>query len=137
MSPIPFYKYLLSLSLGLALLVFLSSFTTTFEEHQIFSWASLVFFISFTIGVYLLAERAAQSPNLSTFSSVILGVIFVKMLFIILIVLIYKKAVNPSSAWFLLPFFVIYLGFTIFEVYFMGKLGQVKPNKNNVQSSSK
>jgi hypothetical protein len=46
-----------------------------------------------------------------------------------MMIVIYKKVANPESLWFLIPFFLIYLVFTIFEVYFMNILGRVKPNK--------
>ena len=140
MSKKRFFKNLMGLSASLALILLLLPFIPFFEGHEIFSWLSLGFFILFTIGVYYIAEKAAQSPNLNTFSSVILGVIFLKMVFIIFIVLIYKKAMDPGSPWFLVPFFLIYIVFTIFEVYFMNKLARIKPSKpekSEVQSSSK
>ena len=125
-----FFKILLGLSAFLALLIHLLSFLSLFESYSLFSWGSFCFFILFTMAVFFIAERAKDSPNLNTFSSVILGVIFIKMIFIIIILLIYKKTTNPESAWFLVPFFLIYLVFTIFEVYFMSKLGRIKPSKS-------
>ena len=124
-----FFKTLASISTGLALVLFLMSFISLFKGHQIFSWISLGFFLFFTIGVYFLAERAAHSPNLNNFSSVIFGVIFMKMAFIVIMVLIYKKIMDPVSPWFLVPFFLIYVVFTIFEVYFMTKLARINPAK--------
>ncbi len=140
MSKPAFFKNLIILSLGLGLIVLLQSFIPILEKHLLLSVSSLIFFIFFTIGVYFLAEKAAQSPNLNTFSSVVLGVIFIKMVFILFIIMIYKKQVNPDEAWFLIPFFLIYLAFTIFEVYFMSKLGRIKPEKSKkreVQSTDK
>ena len=125
-----FFTILLGLSAILALLIYLQSYLSLFKPYSQFSWGSYLFFILFTVGVYFVADRAKDSPNLNTFSSVILGVIFVKMIFIIIILLIYKKIAAPDSAWFLAPFFLIYLVFTIFEVYFMSKLGRVKPAKS-------
>ena len=132
-----FFKYLAVLTFILALAIVLLSFIPFFQGHLAFSWSSWGFFTLFTIGVYFLANQAAQSPNLNTYSSVILGVIFIKMVFIIFIVLIYKKLMDPGSPWFLVPFFIIYLSFTIFEIYFMSKLGRLKPEKSEVQSTSK
>ncbi len=141
MSKNKFYKSLIGLSASMALALFLLSFIPIFREHQVFSWLNLLFFILFTLSVYIIAEKASQSPNLSTFSSVILGVIFIKMIFIIIIVLIYREMTNPGSGGgFLGPFFLIYVVFTIFEVYFMMKLARVKPPKrenSEIQSSSK
>jgi len=137
MSKSLFFKYLISLSLGFVPIIIAQSFIPVFQDHQVFSWVSLLFFILFTFGVFYLAEKAAQSPSLNIFSSVILGVIFIKMIFIIFIVLVYKELANPNSPWFLIPFFIIYLVFTIFEVYFMSKLGKTKPKKSEVQSTNK
>ena len=133
-----FFKTLTFVALGLIPLLFLLSYIPDLQAHQIFIWINWAFFLLFTIGVYFLAEKAANDPNLNTFSRVIMGVIFVKMILILIVVLIYKKTMNPEGAWFLLPFFIIYLVFTIFEVYFMNKLGRIKPPKSGsseVQSS--
>ncbi|MFT5168760.1 MAG: hypothetical protein ACI8P3_004005 [Saprospiraceae bacterium] len=140
MNKLDFFKNLIGLSTGLMLVIFLLPYIPLFKGHQLFFWMNLGFFLLFTIGVYYLAEKAAYSTNLHTFSSVILGVIFMKMVFIIIIVLIYKKTMNPGSPWFLVPFFLIYVVFTIFEIYFMTKLARIKPpksEKSEVQSSSK
>lgn len=135
-----FFKNLILISLGLGLMVTAQAFIPLLAEHLMLSISSLIFFIGFTVGVYFLAERAAHSSNLHTFSSVILGVIFIKMVFILFIIVLYKKEVNPENSWFLIPFFLIYLAFTIFEVYFMSKLGRIKPQKSKereVQSADK
>jgi len=130
-----FFKNLIGLGLAMAAFIFASSFIPVLKAHQLFSWATLLFFNFFTLIVFIWAERTAHSSNQHAFSAVILGVIFMKMVFIVLFVLVYSKAAKPENTWFLLPFFIIYLGFTIFEVYFMSKLGRVKPKKNEVQSS--
>lgn len=135
MNKAQFFKSLLLLASGLWILLFALSYFPVFQEHQIFIWSSWGMFFLFTIGVYFFAEKAAYSPNLHTFSAVSLGVIFIKMVFILILVIIYKEAVNPSDIWFLIPFFIIYLCFTIFEVYFMSKLGRIKPPAKQNQSS--
>lgn len=140
MSKSQFFKSLITITFSLAIIIFLLAIIPLFQGHQIFSWVCLGFFLFFTIGVYFLANKAAHSPNLNDLTSVIVGVIFLKMVFIIIIVLIYKKTMNPDSPWFLVPFFLIYLVFTIFEVYFMTKLAKTKPakaEKSEIQSSGK
>lgn len=126
-----FFKGLAGVSVGLGLLLLLQNFFPPIKEHQVFNWISWFFFIVFTLLVYIMADRAAKSPNLNVFSSVILGVIFIKMVFILFAVVIYKKVAAPESLWFLIPFFIIYLTFTIFEVYFISILGKTKPIKSN------
>lgn len=120
--------------MGLGLILFLQGFFPPLQPHIGFIWACWGFFVLFTIGVYFLADNAAKSTNIHTFSSVVLGVIFIKMVFILMMIVVYKKIANPESLWFVIPFFLIYLVFTIFEVYFMNILGKVKPNKSKTSA---
>ena len=121
-----FYKQLLGLSVGIAALLFSLNFIPLFQADISVSWISWFFFISFTIGVFYFAEKAALSANPHTFTSVIMGVVIGKMFFSIIIILLYVKLANPTSRYFLLPFFAIYFSFTIFELHFMTKLGKIK-----------
>ena len=121
-----FFFQLGSLSVGVAAILFLLHLIPLFQTDQTLSWASWLFFILFTIIVYFVAFRAALSENLHTFSSVIVGVVIGKMILSVLVVLVYVKLSQPESRFFLIPFFVVYFAFTIFEVYFMSKLGKMK-----------
>lgn len=121
-----FYNQLVGLSLGIAVLLLVLGFIPLFQIDISVSWISLLFFILFTVVVFYVAENAALSSNPHTFTSVIMGVVIGKMFFSIIIILVYIKLMNPESRYFLLPFFIIYFSFTIFELHFMTKLGKIK-----------
>ncbi len=121
-----FFTQLGILSLGIALLLLLQNWIPALYEHRFLSWGFVLFFILFTSGTYFVADRAAQSSNLNDFSSVILGSIFGKMIFTVMIVVLYAEGKEFDSLLFLIPFFGIYIVFTIFEVYFMTKVGKTK-----------
>jgi hypothetical protein len=51
----------------------------------------------------------------------------VKMVFSIVLLLVYKEVKQPLDGKFILPFLTIYLIFTIFETWFMVRLADEKP----------
>jgi hypothetical protein len=53
-------------------------------------------------------------------------IIIVKMLVCVLIVAVYLKIVAPESKLFVLPFLVIYLIFTIFEVIVLERIARAE-----------
>jgi len=73
--------------------------------------------------------RSARSTNRHKFTNTIVGFIFYKMMLSVAFVFIYVKVMKPSDSLFLIPFFIIYLCFTIFETYFMIKLGKMRPQR--------
>ena len=121
-----FYVRLALLSVIVAGLLLAQRWVPDLYEHQLINWVFLLFFIVFTILTYFAAQRAAKSPNLNTYTSVILGAIFGKLFFTIIILITYNELMAPSSNLFILPFFLIYFLFTIFELQFLIKLGKLK-----------
>ncbi len=121
-----FFNQLGGLSVGIALLLIILNFIPQIQADISVSWISWLFFIVFTIAVFYVAQKAALSANPHTFTTVIMGVVIGKMFFSVLIILLYVKLMNPETRYFLLPFFAIYFSFTIFELYFMTKLGKMK-----------
>lgn len=71
-------------------------------------------------------QRAAKSADKYFFSNLIMPFTFIKMLFAVAGLVIYKKIWHPETKYFLLPFFFVYLVFTIFETFFMVKLANSK-----------
>ncbi|MBR9922998.1 MAG: hypothetical protein GYB31_19400 [Bacteroidetes bacterium] len=111
----------------LVLLLGVHYFIPSLQKHQALSWSSLAVFVLITILMYWVGKQTATSKNRNMFSAVVLGSVFGKMAFSLLIVVIYTREVEPDSKYFILPFFVVYLIFTIFETYFLTRLGKQKP----------
>lgn len=97
-----------------------------FQLFSKFSSLSLALFIAISIVMYLTGQPAALSTNKNLFSRVVLLFIFIKMLFAVGLVAGYHHFVQPLNRRALLPFFLIYLVFTVFETYFMAKLGRME-----------
>lgn len=124
MSNRGFYSQLGLLSLATILILFCLHLNSALRPFQNLSWFSCGFFILLSIVMYYFAAKATTSDNKNTFTNVSIGFMMVKMMFSILIILAYSKLMKPESKLFLIPFFLIYLLFTIFETYFMLKLGK-------------
>jgi hypothetical protein len=69
-------------------------------------------------------EKTAQSSNKGLFTGIVLGFTFGKIFLSLLIVIGYHQLAQPNSKIFILPFFLVYLIFTIFETYIMMQIGQ-------------
>ena len=88
------------------------------------SWSTILFFVILSILIFIVGSYVAEQKNKNTFTSVILLVMITKMFLSILLVGIYSKVHNPTNNYFLIPFFAIYLIYTIFEVHLMTRLGK-------------
>ena len=77
-----------------------------------------------TLAMFLAGSVTATSSNKSLFTGVVLGFTFGKIFLSLLVVAGYYELAHPASKIFLLPFFIVYLIFTIFETYLMMQIGQ-------------
>ncbi len=94
--------------------------------HQLLTWSGWFFFTFFSLLMYIIGERAANSKNKHHFTNVALGFTGGKMFLTLIIIAGYSELAEPESRFFVLPFMITYLCFTIFETYFMMKLGKTK-----------
>ncbi|MFM8362371.1 MAG: hypothetical protein ACKOA4_06695, partial [Haliscomenobacter sp.] len=85
---------------------------------------SLGFFTGFSLLMYASARRVAKSEKKERYISLILAFSGLKMLCSFLLIAVYAKTAEPDSRLFALPFFGIYLVFTIFESAFMIRIGK-------------
>lgn len=88
------------------------------------SWMALGFFILFSLVIYGIAWKVSGSKKKEHFINLVLAFTLLKMLFSFLLIASYAKIMHPSSRLFALPFFGIYLLFTIFESAFMIRVGK-------------
>ena len=120
-----FYLELSGLTIGLILLALLTGLYAPLAAFQDIFWISIVFFFLFSILTYRLGYSAAHSGNKFAFTQVTFLFLFGKLLFSIVILIAYKKIADPENNLFVLPFFLTYLCYTVFETSFMMKLGRV------------
>lgn len=74
--------------------------------------------------MYYAGRNAARSSNKNDFTNIIMGFTMGKMVLSFVLIFAYLKLVEPADKIFVLPFFSIYLIYTVFETYFMMKLGR-------------
>lgn len=99
------------------------------RAHINFSLACLVIFTIMTILMFFAARQAAMSSNKNDFTTVALGFSGGKIFLSALLILVYIKLGKPDTRFFVLPFLGIYVVYTVFEVYFMMRLGQQRPQQ--------
>ncbi len=119
-----FYVQLGILSLLVALAILPMHQHTLIHDYQSFSWISWSFFVLFSIGVFWACSKAAKSENGNLFGQVFLLSITFKLMICALLVIAYALFVKPISMHFILPFLLIYVAFTTYEVYFVTKLAK-------------
>lgn len=124
MVPNKFYIQLSILSGIVALVLVLLNSHELIASHQSLSWISWGFFILFSIVLFYACSKSAKSENKNLFGQIFLVSIFFKMLLCALIIIAFVLLTKPPSVHFILPFFFIYLVFTIYEVYFVTKLAK-------------
>lgn len=123
-------KFLIQLSIVsvLVLIVLMVLHTyAIFAPYQSLSWISWGFFILFSLVLFVLGTKGGNSSNPHLFGQIFLVATGIKMLISVTIILIYFLTTKPDNQYFVLPFFMIYLIYTSFEVYFMTKLGGNNP----------
>lgn len=127
MTPTIFFKELGLATLVIALILFGIHQIPALAHLADFSWSCTLMFTIFTIIVYYAGLAAARSVNRQAFTSVSFGFILYKMVISVGFVFVYVKIKEPTSTLFLIPFFIIYFYYTIFETHFMIKLGKMRP----------
>jgi len=126
MSEKYFYLQLAAVTLLAAAAVYLINSLPQLQAHQLVGWISLGLFFFITILMFHFGKQAALSDNKHTFTNVFLGFTTGKIFLIILFVFGYSRITEPETKFFILPFFSMYLIYTIFETYVMMKLGRIK-----------
>ncbi len=97
-----------------------------FQTGKWLGYAGLAFFALLSLTMYHFAAKAAISKDRNAFTRLIMVFTFIKLLLSVSIVVVYCKITQPAGKFFILPFFLVYLIYTIFETLFMTKLGKIK-----------
>ena len=122
MSVRQFVVQLLSVTLFVGVVLWLLSFLPVFYAHQQLSWLSLLLFLMISVVMYFTGRWGVNNDNKNTFIGLMYAYMGGKMFLSVVLIMLYYFYVEPDSKLFILPFFVVYLIFTIFESYFLMKL---------------
>lgn len=127
-----FYKQLFVFT-SIAILFIISwSYIPQIRNFQLLGIQSLFIFVSFSIYVFEKGLKIVQLSDKTAFIRFIFSNILIKMFLSVGIVFFYYNNYHPESKFFLIPFFVNYILFTIFEIKFSSKI-----KKNDSQSKIK
>ena len=114
-----FSKYLL-LTVGISVAVFfLFNLFLPLSPYIDFLGWSIGFFAILALMAYIFADKSAKLKKGTTFLALIIGNVFFKLITSFLFVAIYAKYKEPDDRFFLVPFLIVYLVFTIYEIYFL------------------
>jgi hypothetical protein len=128
MSTNRFLYLLFATSLGVSVLsLLLGQLFVPFQQYLSVTWWSLGIFVPLSMAMFFGGKKAAKSADKYFFSNLIMPFTFIKMFFSVAGLVVYRKMYHPETKFFLLPFFLVYFFFTIFETYFMVKLSKTKP----------
>ena len=100
------------------------------------SLLSTLVFSGILIGAYYLGQMAIHSASKSRFIQLVMMIIVIKMLVCVLIIAVYVKVVAPDTKLFVIPFLVIYLFFTIFEVIVLERIARTD-SSGEIERSTK
>ena len=87
---------------------------------------SIGFFFLLSLVMFFTSARAALSKDKNAFTRLIMVFTMAKLFLTVIIVIVYQQVVKPEGVLFILPFFIIYIAYTVFETIFMTKLGKVE-----------
>ncbi len=116
MTDTSFYKWLTINSLTLLLGVYILAQWELFNEVIPISSISIFFFILLSIGTFYLGRSASRSNNPYLMTQLSMMLILFKLVCCVVIVLVYDRAYMPANNAYLIPLFLIYLTYTVFEV---------------------
>ncbi len=121
-----FFSELGVLTLSVVVVVFLLHKVFGEEASLTFSLACTGFFTLLSAGVYFMAAKAAISKDKNAFTRLIMVFTFVKLFFTLILVIVYHRLAHPDSLFFLIPFFLVYIAYTVFETVYLTKLGKIE-----------
>lgn len=82
--------------------------------------------VVYTFGFYIAALKALKSSNKMAFIQLVMANVFLKLVALMSIIAIYNKIMPPKSKFFVIPFLVTYVIFTVLETAFVYNIS----NKN-------
>lgn len=96
------------------------------EAFSSLSVTSSIGFGMIVVLAYYIGKKAAKSSSRFVFIRMTVVFIFVKMALGVALVVYHVRIELPGNKLFILPFLIIYLLFTIYEIYVLEKLGRIQ-----------
>lgn len=110
--------------LSIVLILLLLNTNPVFNAHQGLYWMSIFIFIVLTVLGYFFGLKTANSDNKFDFSNLFIIITMIKVFVFLITFVGYNLLFEPSNKLFIIPFFIIYMIFTTFEVKLLTKIGK-------------
>ena len=107
-----------------ALLALLVSLAPPAQAHTAFAGASVLLLVLVCTGLFFAGQQAARSSNRLAFNSLVSISVFGKMVLALAVLFSYQRIAKPANEWFVGIFILVYVIYTMFEVWFMTKLAK-------------
>ncbi len=112
-----------SIPLGISIIILaLLSFVESIEPVINVGYTYLILNIAFLIGVLALIRYTHRTKSEQVYAGIMLGFLVFRFLFSGLFAGIYIYKNNPVNKMFLIPFFIVYLIYTIYDIWLFIKL---------------
>lgn len=118
-----FFSGLIITSIIAAAMIFATKYWPLVANYQDIGWISIVFFILWSAVMFFSIYKKDNSKS-NTFINAVMVFTMGKLMLSAILIIVYFKVTNPPSKIFIVPFFAVYLVYTIFETRFMMKLGK-------------
>ncbi len=124
-----FWLRLLGVTAGAAgLLGLLYGLAPQARVHGWFMVAAVALFVLVCIGLFFAGKSAAGSTSKLAFNNLVSASVFGKMVLALAVLFVYQQTTKPSNQWFVGIFLLVYVVYTVFEIWFMTKLARHKPS---------
>jgi hypothetical protein len=122
-----FLQALASVSIASALLIWSAMQLFPFlQVHTGIAAVSLGLFMAICLLLYWWGRHATAGNSKYAFNGVITSSVLIKMVLSIAVLLVYQKRFAPPNNGYIGIFLSVYVVYTVFEVWFMGKLAKAK-----------
>ena len=92
-------------------------------------YVAMVYFTTLSVLIYYLSKRLGTHENPYLLLYLTYAVILFKLASSVVIVYAFKRHYHPDTRYFVLPFIVVYILYTIFETAYVDKSGRLKSSK--------
>lgn len=123
-----FLLQLLFVTLAASLSLLILKFFPQTSPYLRYGLICMLVFVILSLMVFFTGYMALGGKDKQAFIRISLVFTTAKMIVAVLLNFAYYKTANPSGSYFLLPFFIVYLIYTVFETKFMMTIGKYGVN---------
>lgn len=116
-----YLKKLILFSFIISLVVYLIHFVPVLDPFLEFIRYATLFFTLLSTLIYRIVSAGIKNKNSNSFITSVYVAMMIKMIFCVIAVLSYYFIVKPGNIYFVIPFFIFYILYTVFETFVLVK----------------